>query len=112
MKGLDNNSTAEESSDTLSSPSSTTKLPSPSSGSKNQTTPASPTAATPTKSASKKPNRNAKDLQREHFNDSPFKDAAQLNQFLMYFGIVSALLIMAFMIQCCREIARGDETTT
>ena len=28
----------------------------------------------------------------------------------MWFGIFAALLIMAFIIQCCREIARGEDT--
>ena len=30
----------------------------------------------------------------------------------MWFGIVSALLIMAFMIQCCREVARAEADQT
>ena len=50
-----------------------------------------------------------KELQTEHFKESPFGNSAQLNTFLMWFGIVSAVLIMAFVIQCCREIARNDE---
>ena len=51
----------------------------------------------------------AKELKKDHFSESPFADSNQLNKFLMWFGILSALLIMAFMVQCCREIARGDD---
>ena len=49
------------------------------------------------------------EIQEEHFKESPFVNSDQLNTFLMWFGIVSAVLIMAFIIQCCREIARNDE---
>lgn len=48
-------------------------------------------------------------LALDHFKNSPFSDGSQLNLFLLWFGIISTLLIMAFIIQCCREMARGDD---
>ena len=45
----------------------------------------------------------------DHFEKSPFGNADQLNSFLFWFGVISALLISAFIIQCCREVARGDD---
>ena len=45
----------------------------------------------------------------DHFEKSPFASADQLNSFLFWFGVISALLISAFIIQCCREVARGDD---
>lgn len=45
----------------------------------------------------------------QNFKESPFSSADQLNTFLFWFGVVSALLISAFIIQCCREVARGDD---
>ena len=54
------------------------------------------------------PIQTKEELKKGHFNGSPFHDSDQLNTFLLWFGIISALLIMAFLIQCCREIARGD----
>ena len=51
------------------------------------------------------------DIQRsaDHFEKSPFGNSDQLNSFLFWFGAISALLISAFIIQCCREVARGDD---
>jgi hypothetical protein len=58
-----------------------------------------------------KPDKKAMDaLAKEHFKESPFADSDQLNKFLLWFGFISAVLIMAFIIQCCREIAKGDDS--
>ena len=48
-------------------------------------------------------------IAEQHFEKSPFADADQLNSFLFWFGVVSAILIAAFIIQCCREVARGED---
>ena len=48
-------------------------------------------------------------IEERHFKHSPFKNADQLNNFLLVFGVIATLLCLAFVIQCFREIVKGDE---
>ena len=48
-------------------------------------------------------------MQDRHFKGSPFHNAAQLNTFLLIFAVFATVAALAFVIQCVREISKGDD---